>query len=641
MCGISVLLDASGSPDAATDLRRMHALIPHRGPDGEGFLFVSHDGAATTKSDGGFEAPGAAPLLGLAFRRLRILDLSESAAQPMASPERSHWIVFNGEIYNHAALRCELAARGHGFRTTGDTEVILAAYREWGVDGFDRLDGMWAIVIADLAKRRLVVSRDRFGIKPLYWSISGSRWLLASEARQIVAVREGSPSAAPDKVAAYLRGGVFPVREESFFAGVHEVPPATWCEIPFDARPETPQFRRYWSLASVARVRPRPYGEAREEFRQALEAAVASHRVADVRVGSLLSGGLDSSTLAVLLARAAGTPERPVACFSFGFREAAPEFCELKYVDAIADPRIARFETTFDAAWVGANVARVIRSLEQPPLGMPALAQFRVFELARQHGVTVLLDGEGADEILGGYGYHQRLLLADRLRSRRFGDFFREVRAIASRESRSMPSVLAGFFARPLLRRGRAARRPSPLAAKAARASIRPDGAGERGSDPSLVNRRLFFDVVHGNVRVVLPYTDRVSMAHSIEARVPYFDRRLIELSFSLPDDAKVGAGRRKRILRDVAGDLLPRQITERSDRMGFGMPGERMLRAIPEQIRDTVGEAAFAGSGWFDRAALDRFVRGFEAGAHRDAALLWRLFALAVWRREFGVSLG
>lgn len=640
MCGISAVAGAAGSGETRALLARMHAPIRHRGPDGEGFLVVEPDGPRRLVSlDGSARGPA---LAGLAFRRLKILDLSDAAAQPMGSPDGALWIVFNGEIYNFRELRAELEGAGRRFATAGDTEVALAAFEAWGEKAFERLEGMWAIVILDLPRRRLVASRDRFGIKPLYFRREGGRLLLASEVKQILAASSERPRAQAPVVAKYLRGNRYPVLDETFFEGIFPVPPATWFETGLDdPAGAPPAFRKFWDLADAIRsaAAPGTYGEALEEFRGILAAAVRSHHVADVPIGSLLSGGLDSSTLTSLLAEIVRSEGRDCPTFSFGFRDRAPEVCELRYADALVRrERLTNFETSLDADWVVENARRVIRALDEPPLGLPALAQYRVFELARARGTTVVVDGEGADEILAGYPYGQRLLLWDRLRRGRFADFGREVSAIARRESRSPLSVLRDSFGAPLARRLSGKREEPWLQAGWGAA---PQAPLEMSPDPGLLNRRLFFDVRWGNVPLVLGHTDRASMAHSVEARVPFFDRQLVEFAFSLPDDFKAGSGDRKRILRDAARGRLPPEITERADRMGFATPDALLLRGERwPAIRGRILDGAFPKSPCFASGAVEKLVSRVESGRDQDLRRIWRLYALATWSAELDVVL-
>ena len=647
MCGISVLLDRAAAPEGVGALMAMHAPIRHRGPDGEGFLLVERDGRAHRFDAAGAVPPSIRPLAGVAFRRLKILDLTGAAAQPMGSADGSLWMAFNGEIYNHRELRAELEARGRVFRSTGDTEVALAAFEAWGEACLARLDGMWAIVVVDLRRRRLVASRDRFGIKPLYWSARGQRLLLASEIKQILAASPEKPRANHGLVARYLRGQRLPCLEETFFDGVRPVPPATWFEVSLDgADIGPPVFRRYWDLAD--HYCPHPdrslsYDEARARLRTLLEEAVASHDVADVTVGSLLSGGLDSSTLVGVQSAISAARGRALPTFSFGFAGAPPELDELRHVDAVLQRYpLPNHRASYDAAWVANHAPAVVRALEEPPLSLAALAQYRVFQLCRERGATVVLDGQGADEIFAGYAYHQRALLADRLRKGRVRDFLCELRALERVHSVSALAVARDFVLRPAA--GRLAGGNGILAAGFAAAGPPPgmDAAvRDRGRDASLVNRRLHYDVRWGNVKVVLDYGDKNAMAHSVEARVPYFDRKLVEFAFSLPDDYKVDGTQRKRILRDVARSLLPASVTDRPERLGFAVPDGPLLGEMWPRMREVVGDDGFASTACFDRGRLRAFLEGFDPRRGRDRHGAWRLYALALWTRELGARIG
>jgi len=647
MCGISVVLDWTPREDILDLVGRMHAPILHRGPDGEGFL------AAGTRIVRGEElselVADKSTRVAAAFRRLNILDLTDAAAQPMVSPSRPIAVLFNGEIYNYRELRDELKQSGRQFRSTGDTEVVLASYERWGQECFQRFDGMWAITFIDLERRSVIVSRDRFGIKPLFWAEYGGRLLFASEAKQIVAAT-GSARANRPLIGMFLRGLRCPALDETFFEGVRSVPAATWCEIPIDSQSlPALNFRRYWDLGAVNDRGPVPdYVEAVETFESLLRRSVAAHRIADVKVGSLLSGGIDSSTLAVMLSEFDDEGGRQFPTFSFGFREREPDVCELRYVDAIVRERgLVNHETTFDAAWVRQNAERVTYALEEPLLGIPAVAQFRVFELARAHGATVLFDGQGADELFAGYPYHQRIFLADRWRRRRFGAFVRELRNMKRRDGGSALS----FFVRDMVLpsvvsrlRGRSnSSEPSFLNPECVGRTDNEyrEALSDRGSNHSLVNQQIHFDVRWGNAKVILGFGDRAGMAHSLEARVPYFDHKLVEFAMTLPDDYKIGGGDRKRILRDVARRRLPPVITERADKVGFAVPMAKWMgEGLGESIRGVISDARLESATCLLRNPLRDFVDHYHPERPTDARAAWRLFALATWATAFRADL-
>ena len=636
MCGISVLLDYAGGQNLISRLSAMHSVIPHRGPDGAGWLVSDiHNRVSRADNEPQLQLPDSLRV-GFAFRRLKIRDLTDDAAQPMGSSDHRTWIVFNGEIYNFLEIRKELVKAGQVFRTQSDTEVVLRAYEHWGERCFAKLDGMWAIVILDTRRNRLVVSRDRFGIKPLYWTRDREGTLLfASEIKQLLAATDRNTQRYNQPlIEMYLRGQRYPVLEETFFEGICAIPPATWCAIDLEA-PAEPRFHSYWSLANfTARHNRLSYDEARDRAEVLLSRTIAKHRSADVQVGALLSGGLDSSTL-VALANLQGAPNLPT--YSLGYREAAPSYCEMRYVDAMTQrDGIENHETTFDASWVAENTDRILWTLEEPPLAMPAFAQYRLFEFCAQHGATVILDGQGADEITAGYPYHQRAFIKGRLIRARPLAMLSELRAIAQRENRFSADLFADYFIRPRLQR----RSSLPWVAHGgARANVAEfeTARRDRGQDQSLVNQQLYFDVRWGNVKIVLGYGDRNAMAHSIEARVPYFDRAFVELLFSLPDEFKIGNGDRKRILRDIARQYVPPVITERADRMGYGTPDEEMIRGpLRCTINEAVHDPAFRESGWVNPAELLRFLSGFEQGRNQDHRALWRLFALSRFAQVF-----
>jgi asparagine synthase (glutamine-hydrolysing) len=645
MCGISVIIDRGASPDAIERLLRMHAEIRHRGPDGERFVLFGRDGQTRYARESG-SVPRLPLIAAMAFRRLNVIDLSEAAAQPMSSADGMIWLTFNGEIYNFRELRARLSASGREFRTHGDSEVVLAAYEAWGTRCFEELDGMWGIVVADLRRRLMVASRDRFGIKPLHWCADGDRILIASEAKQIVAARDERPRAHAPLVTTYLRGNRIPVLDETFFAGIRALPPASWVEIPLDESGPLPEPKTFWDFGAIElrALSARDYARSVDELEATLRHAVETHNVADVNVGYLLSGGLDSSTLTGIMARDAhANGTEPAPTFSFGFRDArALPFSELQYAETVARKYdLTLHETTFDGRWVSANAGRIMRAIEEPVLGMPALAQFRVFEFCREHGMTVVIDGEASDEVFAGYPSYQLAGLRDHLDRGEGIRFATELHAMAKQQEQTSLGIIAGLVAQKFRNRTRgiyAWLDPSYGARRAADLQEIRAALADHGRPTSRMARLLFRDVKWGNVKIVLGYTDRVSMANSIEARVPFLDRRLVELAFSLPDEFKAGDGQRKRILRDVGRRYLPAQVTERKDRMGFGTPDTLFIRG--EMWADVEARVRSLGTApAFVPGQVDRFVDDFAAGRNDDVRAIWRMYALARWAEEFGVT--
>ena len=632
MCGVSVVVAPGSSSEVTRDVLRMHAPIRHRGPDGEGVILSDAGRIARFEVAASVPADAKASVA-FAFRRLKIVDLTDAASQPMSSRDGKCWIVFNGEIYNFQSLRSQLAAHGHTFKTAGDTEVILAAYDEWGEECFSRFEGMWAIVILDLRRNRLVASRDRFGIKPLYYRLTPDRLFLASEIRQVLAV-SGTPRPNASLLRNCLAGDRDMVLDDTFFDGISAVPPGCWFSIPLDAALQPIAMRAFWDLDDFREARPPvDYHAAVKRVGELMTESVRSHSHADVRLGSLVSGGLDSTTIATLLVHQ--QPNAPT--FSFGFRDAAPRYCELRHVDAIVRAEhMQNYQTTFTPAWVGENAERVVTALEEPPLAMPAFAQFRTFELCREHDTTVVLDGQGSDEIFAGYPYHERLLLLESLRKARLGSFVHDASLIAARDSMSMPKLVAKAFVVPPLYqlaqrvRGRTAWIAADYGSR--------NGARDHSRT---VNDRLHHDVKSGNVKIILGYADKNAMHFSIEARVPYFDRQLVEFAFTLPAEFKVGMATRKRVLRDFARTFTLPEITERRDRMGFATPDAEWLRGpLWPQVREAITDPSQLSGECFDAPRARRFIDAFERGEHRDARAIWRMWMTSVWKRAFSVAI-
>ena len=616
MCGISAI--HSTTPHSVARLLRMHAPIRHRGPDGEGFLAVSRTGEVLRAvSAEAFEtiAAGREIVFSLAFRWLKIQDVNENARQPMTTPDEAVWIALNGEVYNFRELRRELESHGRKFTTHSDTEVALAAYERWGTECFARFNGMWAIVLADLRARKIVVSRDRVGIKPLYWSCEGEALLLASEAKQIGTTPD------EDSLARFV-ASERPAPGHTFFAGVSAFPAASFAEFELGGdvaiRP-----RQYWDLASIATsTKAITYDEAVEEVDGLLRSAIDMQLLADVGVGTLLSGGLDSSLVTAITARVS-TP-RP----AFSFVLPSPEdrsIDESQYIEEVARAtNVPLHETTMDASWVRENFERVTRAQEAPVTGLPVVAQFRTHELAASRGVRVVLDGQGADEIFAGYQRHQAIYLNELLRSVRASAFVRELRAFARRDRRyPLLYVRQGVLA-PMRRLIDPPERRLP---RWFRGEAHSESAPRlRGA--SLLQRGLFDDVTRVNIPTVLGITDRNSMAHSLEARVPLLDHRLIELAFRLPASFKVGEGMRKRILRSVARRYVPDRVIDRTDSLGFGTPQLRWMRGdLAAAIRDAQNDEVFRRHHWFDAGGIAR---------ERDPRRLWMIYALRTWLRGF-----
>jgi asparagine synthase (glutamine-hydrolysing) len=597
MCGIAGFW---GPPDREL-LEAMARVQAHRGPDDDGFFETEH--------------------ASLGFRRLSIIDL-EHGAQPMGNEDGRVQIVFNGEVYNFRELRVELEAAGHTFRTDSDTEAIVHAYEQFGPECFTRFNGMWAVGILDLRgdKPKLVLGRDHFGIKPLHWARAGDRVLFASEIKAIL--QDPAFLAEPNEqlIYEYLIKGLHDHTGGTFFAGVNQVRAATYVEIDADGVRE----HTYWTPSLGTDARPDP-----GEFQRRFETSVERRLVADVPVGTCLSGGLDSSSIVSVMTKL--LRKHVPDAVSLGDR--------LKTFSAVfdGDPIDERefIETELEATGAEKNyvnptsevffddIEEFVWHTEEPIVSTGPYAQWCVMRLAAPK-VKVLLDGQAGDELLAGYVPYHYVYLKQLLRERKYGTFVRE--AWAARD------VL-----KPLIKRRLSQRRKS----FDERTLLRPEYLSSRKppQDDRVqadLKKRLLQDLTTYSLPSLLRYEDRNSMAHSIESRIPFLDQELVEWVFRLPPSAIIRGGWSRAILREGLRDALPEKIRTRRWKVGFTTPEMRWLRARRAIIQSLFRSPAFgARPYWNGLAVADAFRRACD-GEIDDSMFFWRAINVELWLRVY-----
>jgi asparagine synthase (glutamine-hydrolysing) len=612
MCGICGIASANGAADPGR-LEAMSATLVHRGPDSDGTLV---------------DGPVA-----LAARRLAIIDL-QTGDQPIANEDGTVHVVQNGEIYNYRELRTELERAGHRFLTTGDTEVIVHLYEEHGDAFADRLRGMFAIAIWDGRRRRLVLARDRYGIKPLYWRAAAGGLEFASELR---ALPRGEIDL--DAVEAFLAFNAIPA-PFSIFRETRKLPAGSL--LVWDQDAEAPTIQRFArpAPAPLGRVRDGDEAELEEELRARLRDSVRAHLVSDVPVGVLLSGGIDS---ALLTALAAQESSDAVRTFSIGFEE--------RSFDELADARLVadRYGTQHRELVLRPDAALLLPALadafDEPFADSSALPTYLVSQLAAED-VKVALSGEGGDELFGGYYTYAADLLA--MRAGRLARFARPVvERLPSSSRKASFDYKAKRFVRgahlPPLERHHAWKE---IFSADARAELR----GERSDfDPVDLLRERFAET-HGAeplarlqdvdlglylVDDLLVKTDRASMAHSLEARVPYLDSVVTNLALALPTRLKVRGLRKKVLLRRAAEPLLPRSIVFGKKR-GFSIPAAAWLRGELEPFaRDVLAQETIQRQGFFEPEPVTRLVDDHVAGREDLSRQLWGLIAFTLWHER------
>lgn len=615
MCGIAGYVGISESWGESV-LRRMASAQAHRGPDGEGIV--------------------TAGLVGLAHRRLAVIDRPGSA-QPMRSADGRYLLVYNGEVYNYRQLRRELSDLGHAFATAGDTEVVLASFVEWGAAAFDRFEGMFALAIADTLTGRVTLARDPFGIKPLYLAADDDgRVFFASEIRPLLATGAITPRPDDTTIYRYLRFRVHDDTPRTFFAGIERLMPGERADIAVDGGVTRSTYTSLYRDLSRLAESPVPYDEAaRERFRAALRDAVRSRLVSDVPVGTALSGGLDSSTIvATINALLAGSDREASAVgarqqtFSAVFPGESND--EERYVDAVAaacGPALRVHKVRPDADRFLVDLRDFVRTQEEPVISTGPYAQYCVMREASRH-VTVMLDGQGADEMLAGYlPYH---LVAIRDLARREG----RVRA-AAELGRSLDVLwrLGRFRAYDALRR----RRHLPVESLLAPA-FREAHAGQRlAVIRDDLKARLVEDLFRHSLPALLRYEDRNTMRFSVEGRVPFLDTALLRLLWSLEPAAIVHKGWNKRALRDATAELLPPLVHRRRNKIGFTTPEDTWLRRIKNDVYLILSSARFGARPYFDQPAVLRAFQWYLSGrAGADTMAFWRMINVELWLREF-----
>jgi asparagine synthase (glutamine-hydrolysing) len=616
MCGICGLarLDGGGGVDAAA-LAAMNATLSHRGPDSHGELL---DGP-----------------VGIAARRLAIVDL-EGGDQPIASEDGAVTVVQNGEIYNAPELRRELAARGHVFATRSDTEVLAHLYEQEGSGFASRLRGMFGVAIWDARERRLVLARDPFGIKPLYWSVAGGMLAFASELKALALAPGFDRTLDLDAIDAYLAFNSIP-SPLSVYRAARKLPAG---HLLIWEPGAAPRIERYARPAPVDAedVRTESLHELARELRERLTDSVRAHLISDVPVGVLLSGGVDSSLLTALAAQVSG--ER-VRTFSIGFEERS--YNELALARQVAQ----RYGTDHHELVVRPDAAELLPSIaaafDEPFADSSALPTYLVSRLAAEH-VKVALSGEGGDELFGGYETYVADLLAARV-GRAVGVLEPVVARLPSSSRRVSLDYKAKRFVAgahlPALERHHAWKE---IFSPDARAALL---AGRRGaSDPLDLLRARYAETAGAEplarlqdvdvgvylVDDLLTKTDRMSMAHSLELRVPFLDPHVAELALALPTSAKVRGLAKKRVLRAAAAPLVPRAIA-RGRKRGFSIPAAAWLRGPLEPFaREVLSPERVRRQGLLEPKAVTAVL---DAHVAREADLsrqLWGLLSLSLW---------
>ncbi len=619
MCGIAGVWDRDGAPAETGVLERMAATIAHRGPDGDGFYV---DGP-----------------VGLAHRALHIIDLSDAAFQPMVSADGQCALVYNGEIYNYVELMRELRADGHRFRGHSDTEALLAGYQAWGLDCLAHFNGMWAFALWDRARQRLFLARDRLGIKPLYYWWDGRRLVFASEIKALLTHPAITAQPNGAAIAEYWQA-MYTTGDHTWFQGIKRLLPGEY--LLADATGI--HVARYWDLPTAEDPPGRWPTTYAADVRRLLDDSIRLCLRSDVPLGAHLSGGVDSSAIVGLLSGQLG--DVPVRTFSGAF-DAGPAYDERPYIAAVA----ARYHTDHHevvpaASDLPAVLPRLVWHLDEPVAGPGAFPQYAVCRLTRESGVTVVNGGQGGDELFGGYfGYVPAYLrsLAGALRRRPSAALLGALLGAGARVLAQAPLRGAALGA---LRAGRRGRLRADTAGAALPTLFGPalrdldyapaDGPAPASGTRSPLGEALAYDVRH-YLPALLQVEDRMSMAWSIESRVPLLDYRLVELAMRIPPEIKLRNLETKAVLRAAVADLLPPIVAARRDKKGFPTPIAPWFRGpLAPWLREQLLGPGAAARGLFDARASRRLVEEHVAGDADHSRVLWQMLNMESWFAQF-----
>jgi asparagine synthase (glutamine-hydrolysing) len=638
MCG---LLGVVAAPPGMLDMalvQRLFSLLDHRGPDDRGWLTLTR-----SEIRSGSEAVDLAGDAVLLHTRLSILDLSAAGHQPMSTPDGRFHLSFNGEIYNYLELRRDLEARGHEFGSGTDTEVLLKAWAEWGAAALERLVGMFAFALIDGERRVLFLARDHFGIKPLHYVTLPGCLAFASEIPPLLELPGVSRRANPQRVYDYLRFARIDHGAETMFAGIRQVQPAHYVELSLD-EPERTVERPYW------RLEPEPLDglsldEAAERLRELFLESIRLHLRSDVPVGAAFSGGVDSSGNVAAMRYLSGDD---LDLHTFSYVADDPAVNEERWMQLVArETGVVAHTVEPSPQELLADLDRLIEVQAEPFGGTSIYAQYRVFRLARDSGIKVMLDGQGADELFAGY----RNYLADRIagllsqgRLVTTARLLYSLRSLPGASPTGMLARAAGHALPPALEgpaRLLTGQRLVPEWLDRDWLADHEVVPGDPGRTVGGNLREYRLDTVRTGLRELLRYEDRNSMASSIESRVPFLTPALAELAIGMPDDYLIAPdGTGKLVLRRSLRGLVPAPILDRRDKIGFMTPEASWLRSLTPWIDGVLASPAASAARPLRLAEVRRRWQEMSDGRRPVDPVAWRWLNLIRWADRLAVEL-
>ena len=675
MCGIAALISLNQSSNYLHHINLMTDVINHRGPDDEGFVFFSKNNSSSKDqpyTDHIFSGKDGSPKLrelslnyipkeqytnqkipdlvvALGHRRLSIIDLSPYGHQPMCDSSSRYWIIFNGEVYNYIEIREELEAMGHHFVSGTDTEVILNAYKQWGKDCLSRFNGMWAFIIFDTKNGTLFASRDRFGVKPLYYWYSPEGFLaFASEIKEFTVLPGWNAKLNGSRAYDFLvsEAGLANHTSETLFRDVYQLRGGEAFEVQVSRlSTELPIYRWYDLKINKLDI---TLEEAKKEFLKLFQDTIRIRLRSDVPVGSCLSGGLDSSSIVCVVNDILKEEKLEEIQKTFSACSDVEKLDERKFIDEVVRAR------NIDAKYFYPSPEQLIDCIDSliwyhdEPFDCTSIyAQWLVFQLASENGIKVMLDGQGSDEQLCGYHRFFGCRYAHLFKSLSLFTLGREIGEVKALHGDSIKEsiMMMGFYLTPQILRQKLKRLLVEGGVPTSMLSVKKLGVLNNPSNlielpPGDVIQKTSYDqLVYSVLPQLLHSEDRNSMAHSLESRVPFLDFRLVEFNLSLPPELKIADGYTKQILRESMSGILPEKIRMRVDKIGFATAEESWMKGKNSKIfRQLFVESVESSMGIINEEALKKFDRMME-GKERFNSFAWRVISFGKWMKIFNVS--
>lgn len=670
MCGISGIINVTKNQNAVGDLKAMTDLINHRGPDDVGYLAIDAQNKINLFGDTStpeFVYSSDVPYkptadvhsyqtnkfkIGLGHRRLSILDLSAFGHMPMSYHNGRYWITYNGEIYNFLELKVELMALGHHFISHTDTEVILAAYAEWKENCQDKMKGMWSFAIYDAKTEEIFLSRDRFGIKPLYyWLSPEGAFCFGSEIKQFTVIPGWKAILNPQRAYDFLMYSFTDHTHETMFAGVFHIPAGHYLKYKISEI----RGARDGSISVTKWYKPQYLGfhqnfnSASEKFKNLFQFSVKQHLISDVPLGAALSGGLDSSAIVCEidnLLKASGTSE---ILKTFSYCADDDRYNEKRWVEEVINKTNSTAHYIYlDGQEAFDKTDQLIWHTDEPYQSQSLLANYQVYKKVKETNIKVLLNGQGADEYLSGYGSFMLFRWVRMFKQLKFSLLKKEIltNKVSANDGlrgtylKVLYTLAPGLVKRFLSRRTRSYKTLksiisfSNLGAK----EIHPYDSIPFNGDSifSLAQKQLFHDPLQKYLR----YEDRISMSHSIEARVPFLDHELVEFAMQLPADYLDGVNETKKIMTEGLKEILPAAIAGRKDKIGYITSEEKWVKeTYTQEIREMLRQSIHHSKGILKPEALE-YYDNVSKGAIPFDYTYWRMILFGIWMQKFNVQL-